>query len=148
MTASSFRPSSHRVRSPGGTKSASWRLRKLRHLPAVPSTSATTTSVRPPSLRLATTFDPMNPAPPVTNSIRFWPCSAIGPLLCLYRRLTQQGSLGLQRRNGSTSRLPQQPTDGWRRHARADWGYTEPGSNEWSARCDLGFRPKTYWGLL
>jgi hypothetical protein len=29
----------------------------------------TAMSVRPASLRLATTFDPMNPAPPVTNNI-------------------------------------------------------------------------------
>jgi hypothetical protein len=29
----------------------------------------TATSLRPASLRLATTFDPMNPAPPVTNNI-------------------------------------------------------------------------------
>jgi hypothetical protein len=29
----------------------------------------TTISLRPASLRLATTFDPMNPAPPVTRNI-------------------------------------------------------------------------------
>ena len=42
---------------------------RLRHLPSVPSTSLTTISVRPASLRPATTFDPINPAPPVTNNI-------------------------------------------------------------------------------
>ena len=35
----------------------------------MPSQSLTTTSARPASLRLATTFDPINPAPPVTNNI-------------------------------------------------------------------------------
>src|SRR5580704_4196032 len=68
-TASSLRPSSQRNRSAGGTKSAIWRLARLRHLPSLPSMSLTAMSVRPASLRLATTFDPMNPAPPVTNSI-------------------------------------------------------------------------------
>ena len=68
-TASSLRPSSQRKRSAGGTKSAIWRLARLRHLPSLPSMSLTAMSVRPASLRLATTFDPMNPAPPVTNNI-------------------------------------------------------------------------------
>ena len=68
-TASSLRPSSQRNRSAGGTKSAIWRLARLRHLPSLPSMSLTAMSVRPASLRLATTFDPMNPAPPVTNNI-------------------------------------------------------------------------------
>ena len=68
-TASSLRPSSQRNRSAGGTKSANWRLARLRHLPSLPSMSLTAMSVRPASLRLATTFDPMNPAPPVTNNI-------------------------------------------------------------------------------
>src|SRR4051812_18927120 len=49
--------------------SASRRFCRLRHLPSWPSQSLTATSCRPASLRLATTFDPMNPAPPVTNSI-------------------------------------------------------------------------------
>ena len=69
MTASSLRPSSQANRSSGGTTSASWRFARLRHLPCEPRTSLTTTSLRPASLRLATMFDPMNPAPPVTNSI-------------------------------------------------------------------------------
>ena len=38
-------------------------------MPSLPRMSLTTISVRPASLRLATTFDPMNPAPPVTNNI-------------------------------------------------------------------------------
>src|SRR5580700_7494347 len=68
-TASSLRPSSQRNRSGGGTKSAIWRLARLRHLPSLPRMSLTAMSLRPASLRLATTFDPMNPAPPVTNNI-------------------------------------------------------------------------------
>src|SRR5208282_1780660 len=68
-TASSLRPSSQRQSSAGGTKSASWRLPRLRHLPSLPRTSLTAMSARPASLRLATTFDPMKPAPPVTKSI-------------------------------------------------------------------------------
>src|SRR5207253_2105923 len=39
------------------------------HFWSVPSTSLTTMSLRPASLRAATTFEPMNPAPPVTKSI-------------------------------------------------------------------------------
>ena len=54
---------------PAGTKSASWRPARLRHLPSLPRISLTAMSVRPASLRLATTFDPMKPAPPVTNNI-------------------------------------------------------------------------------
>src|ERR1700730_8648814 len=68
-TASSLRPSNQRKRSAGGTKSAIWRLARLRHLPSLPRMSLTAMSVQPASLRLATTFDPMNPAPPVTNNI-------------------------------------------------------------------------------
>src|SRR5579862_993020 len=68
-TASSLRPSSQRKRSAGGTKSAIRRWARLCHLPSLPSMSLTAMSVRPASLRLATTFDPMNPAPPVTNNI-------------------------------------------------------------------------------
>src|SRR3954464_12163464 len=68
-TASSLRPSSQRNRSAGLTTSASCRLARLRHFWSVPSTSLTTTSLLPASLRAATTFEPMNPAPPVTNSI-------------------------------------------------------------------------------
>ena len=60
-----------RISSEGGTKSASWRFRRFRHLPSLPSTSQTAISVRPASLRLATIFDPINPAPPVTNSMLF-----------------------------------------------------------------------------
>ena len=40
ITASSLRPSSQRMRSAGGTKSAIWRFRRLRHLPSLPSTVA------------------------------------------------------------------------------------------------------------
>src|SRR6266480_2378769 len=69
MTASSLRPASHRSRSAGATTSASWRFCRLRHLLPVSSRSLTAMSVRPRSLRFATTFDPMNPAPPVTSSI-------------------------------------------------------------------------------
>src|SRR5579863_3735256 len=68
-TASSLRPSSQCARSPGGTKSASCRLPRLRHLPSSPRLSLTAMSLRPASLRLATRLDPMNPAPPVTNNI-------------------------------------------------------------------------------
>src|ERR1044072_539872 len=69
ITPSSLRPSSHRGRSPGDTMSAIWRFCKLRHLPSWPSQSLTATARRPASLRLATTFDPMKPAPPVTSSM-------------------------------------------------------------------------------
>src|SRR5580700_670800 len=95
-TASSLRPSSQRSRSDGGTKSASWHLPRLRHLPSSPRKSLTTMSVRPASLRLETTFDPMNPAPPVTSNIDAVdrleldrPCPT-NPLLCptLVRRAT------------------------------------------------------------
>src|SRR6266851_203673 len=69
ITASSLRPFSQSDRSDGGMRSASWRLPRLRHLPSDPSISLTTTSVCPASFRSATTFDPMNPAPPVTSNI-------------------------------------------------------------------------------
>src|SRR5262245_38449641 len=80
ITPSSLRPSSQANRSPGATTSASWRLPRLRHLSPVPSTSLSTISARPASLRLATTFDPMNPAPPVTNNIRYPRRAAAPPL--------------------------------------------------------------------
>src|SRR5580704_4113657 len=69
ITASSLRPSSQAARSCGGTKSPSRRPARLRHLPSWPSVSLTTMSDRPASLRSATRFEPMNPAPPVTNNI-------------------------------------------------------------------------------
>src|SRR5215467_296392 len=69
MMASSLRCSSQARSDDGATMSASWRLARLRHLAPVPSSSQTAISARPASLRPATTFDPMNPAPPVTNSI-------------------------------------------------------------------------------
>src|SRR6266481_1313814 len=69
ITTSSLRPFSQSDRSDGGMRSASWRLPRLRHLPSDPSISLTTTSVCPASFRSATTFDPMNPAPPVTSNI-------------------------------------------------------------------------------
>src|SRR5271154_2464528 len=69
ITASSLRPSSQRHRSAGGTKSASSRPARLRHLPSPPSVSLTAMSARPASLRLAPTFEQRNPAPPVTNNI-------------------------------------------------------------------------------
>ena len=69
ITASSLRPSSQRPRSAGDTMSASWRFCRLRHFPSAPSQSLTATSARPASLRLATTFEPINPAPPVTSSM-------------------------------------------------------------------------------
>src|ERR1700728_5238004 len=69
MTASSLRPSSQRSSAAGGIKSAICRPARLRHLPSLPSISLTAISARPASLRLATTFDPIKPAPPVTNSI-------------------------------------------------------------------------------
>src|SRR5579872_53163 len=69
ITASSLRPSSQRRRSAGGTKSATCRPPRLRHLPSLPRLSLTAMSVRPASLRLATRLDPMNPAPPVINNI-------------------------------------------------------------------------------
>src|SRR6185312_4979061 len=68
-TASSLRPSSQRRSSPAGTNSASWRDARLRHFCPVPRISLTAMSVRPASFRLATTFEPMKPAPPVTNNI-------------------------------------------------------------------------------
>src|SRR6266849_7201852 len=70
ITTSSLRPFSQSDKSDEGTKSASWRFCRLRHLPSDPSVSLTTTSVCPASFRSATTFDPMNPAPPVTSNIR------------------------------------------------------------------------------
>ena len=76
MTASSLRPSSQRMSWPGGTRSASPRLPRLRHLPSLPSASLTAISVRPASLRPATRLEPMNPAPPVTNNICADPCLA------------------------------------------------------------------------
>src|SRR6185436_21061314 len=45
------------------------RLPRLRHFSSLPKWSLTTMSDCPASFRLATTFDPMNPAPPVTKSI-------------------------------------------------------------------------------
>ena len=53
--------------------SASWRLARLRHLSSAPGWSLTAMSVRPASFRAATTFDPMNPAPPVTKIMRIPP---------------------------------------------------------------------------
>ena len=69
ITASSFRPSSHCRSSAGGTKSTICRRARLRHLSSLPRISLTATSAHPASLRLATTFDPINPAPPVTSNI-------------------------------------------------------------------------------
>src|SRR5216684_2874095 len=81
ITASSFRPISHSISSVGGTKSASWRLARLRHLASWPIRSLTATSARPASFNAATTFDPIKPAPPVTSNI---PCPAliVGCQLC------------------------------------------------------------------
>src|SRR5262249_27398974 len=69
MTASSLRPRSHANRSGGETTSATLCLARLRHFSAGPGWSQTTMPVRPASLSAATTFDPMNPAAPVTNII-------------------------------------------------------------------------------
>src|SRR5215813_943882 len=69
MTASSLRLSSHRRSSLAGTRSANLRFCKLRHLPSDPRASLITMSEWPTSLRLATKFEPMNPAPPVTSNI-------------------------------------------------------------------------------
>src|SRR5438876_10152104 len=79
MTASSLRLSSQPFSSPGGTTSASWRLPRLRHLPASPNESLTTISVRPASFRPATRLEPMKPAPPVTNNIAH-PRQLLAPL--------------------------------------------------------------------
>ena len=100
ITASSLRPSSQRTDRSGGTNSASWRFRRLRHLPVVPSQSLTAMSGRPASLRLATTFDPMKPAPPVTNSIDWPECppSSLCP--------TPPG--GATKRPGSRKHVPRQ----------------------------------------
>ena len=49
--------------------SAICRLARLRHFWPVPRMSLTAISACPASLRLATTFEPMKPAPPVTNNI-------------------------------------------------------------------------------
>src|SRR5581483_5686521 len=70
MTASSLRPQSQACSSAGGTKSASWRLARLRHFSPLPSRSQTATSARPTSLSAATTFEPIKPAPPVTRSMK------------------------------------------------------------------------------
>ena len=91
MTASSLRPSSQPNRSAGATTSATCRLARLRHLPSVPSTSLTTMSVRPASLRAATTFEPINPAPPVTRSIRDLPLIGFAPSFAPVRRDVQLG---------------------------------------------------------
>ncbi len=61
-------------RSAGATTSATWRLARLRHLPSLPSTSLTAISVRPATRSgPRPTFEPINPAPPVTRSIRYLP---------------------------------------------------------------------------
>ena len=100
MTASSLRPSSQANRSAGGTTSANWRFAKLRHLPSAPRTSLTTTSVRPASLRLATMFEPMKPAPPVTKIIPIRR-AGIPAFLCL--RASPGATCG--RRRGKRERL-------------------------------------------
>ena len=109
MTASSLRPSSQRNRSAGGTTSASCRLARLRHLPSVPSTSLTTMSVRPASFRAATTFEPINPAPPVTKSIRDLPPFRFGPSFAPVRTGTQLAAWPATRWR-TRPRLPRQ---GW-----------------------------------
>src|SRR5208283_900411 len=92
-TASSLRPSSQRKRSAGGTNSASCPRARLRHLPSLPRISFTAMSARPASLRLATTFDPMKPAPPVTNNIdAARPVKVISALLRLPAPLPQSGA--------------------------------------------------------
>jgi hypothetical protein len=88
ITASSRRPDSHAESWEGGTKSASWRFARLRHLPLWPSTSHTTTSVRPASFNAATTFDPIKPAPPVTSNM------PIPALICAAPALPQSGDAG------------------------------------------------------
>src|SRR5580700_11258665 len=106
MTASSLRPASQSRRAAGGTKSASWRFCRLRHLPSLPSVSLTTTSVRPASLRSATTFDPMKPAPPVTKSIET-PSSFTGgfshqsPTLCNIAPLAGKARIQIESREFS-----------------------------------------------
>jgi hypothetical protein len=50
------------------TTSARRRLATFRHFSPLSSQSFTATSA-PPSSRLATTFDPINPAPPVTRNM-------------------------------------------------------------------------------
>ncbi len=70
-TASSLRPDSQPARSAGATKSASRRFCRLRHLPSEPRKSHTATSPCPASLRRATRFDPMKPAPPVTKNMPY-----------------------------------------------------------------------------
>src|SRR5262252_4874576 len=102
ITASSLRPLSQSVRPDGGTKSASWRFCRLRHLPSDPSVSLTTTSVRPASLRSATTFDPINPAPPVTNNMK--------------RSFSDSPNLILKRSHSSRGRL-----EGWPRARSRLW---------------------------
>src|SRR6516165_5196428 len=79
----SSRPASQADRSAGGTKSASRRFCRLRHLPSEPRWSHTATSPCPASLSRATRLDPMKPAPPVTKNM---PCPetvrAAAALLC------------------------------------------------------------------
>src|SRR5262249_12195934 len=53
----------------GGIRAAIWCFARLRHLLAFSSLSLTTRPDAPASLRLATTFDPIKPAPPVTKNI-------------------------------------------------------------------------------
>src|SRR6185437_612321 len=91
ITASSLPPLSQPISSEGGTKSASWRLARLRHLPSWPSRSETTTSARPASFNAATTFDPIKPAPPVTSNIPSPASRCAGPALPHSRR---PGNLG------------------------------------------------------
>src|SRR4029078_5249935 len=87
MTASSLRASSHRASSTGGTRSTTWCLARLRHFASSrPKRSLTTTSVEPASLRLATMFAPMNPAPPVTKNILPSPATGLCGNLCPSRR--------------------------------------------------------------
>src|SRR3954468_9697140 len=109
MTASRPRPFSHSISSAGGTMSASCRLARLRHLPSWPSTSHTATSARPASFKAATTFDPINPAPPVTSSIvspsagPVRPCCATFALVA-QRRQPGGGMRRCQRRGNGEAR--------------------------------------------
>ena len=93
MTASSRRPFSQSISSAGGTKSASWRLARLRHLPSWPRMSHTATSARPASFNAATTFDPIKPAPPVTSNMPS-PASIVRPALPHSRGAGNLGFVG------------------------------------------------------
>ena len=87
-TASSLRRSSQPISSAGGTTSASWRLPRLRHLPASAQRVVNHDVAAPDLVEAGDQIGPMKPAPPVTNSIRTRP--AAPPFFAQARRGVQR----------------------------------------------------------